>query len=75
MFGRLAMGFANVRAGTRVLMLVLVLVQAVPAGGVVEFDFVSAFLHGPSRAKSASRSLQHALLMPQVHTWSPYRCG
>ena len=28
MFGRLAMGFANVRAGTRVLMLVLVLVQA-----------------------------------------------
>ena len=28
MFGRLAMGFANVRASTRVLMLVLVLVQA-----------------------------------------------
>ena len=27
MFGRLAMGFANARAGTRVLMLALVLVQ------------------------------------------------
>ena len=27
-YARLAMGFANVRAGTRVLMLVLVLVQA-----------------------------------------------
>ena len=31
MFGRLAMGFANVRAGTRVLMLVLV--QAESPGG------------------------------------------
>ena len=28
MFGRLAMGFANVRAGTRVLMLVLVQARA-----------------------------------------------
>ena len=32
MFGRLAMGFANVRAGTRVLMLVLVRMQAAARG-------------------------------------------
>ena len=30
---------------------------------------------GPSRAKSASRSLRRALLMPQVNTGSLYRCG
>ena len=30
---------------------------------------------GPSRAKSASRSLQRALLMPQVNTGPRYRCG
>ena len=33
MFGRLAMGFANVRAGTRVLTLVLVLVLVQPSNG------------------------------------------
>ena len=31
--------------------------------------------HGPSRAKSASCSLRRALLMPQVHPGSRYRCG
>ena len=30
---------------------------------------------GPSRAKSASRSLRRALLIPQVNTGSLYRCG
>ena len=30
---------------------------------------------GPSRAKSAPRSLRRALLMPQVNTGSRYRCG
>ena len=30
---------------------------------------------GPSRAKSASRSLRRALLMPQVNTGSLYRCS
>ena len=30
---------------------------------------------GPSRAKSAPRSLRRALLMPQVNTGSLYRCG
>ena len=30
---------------------------------------------GPSRAKSAPRSLRRALLMPQVITGSFYRCG
>ena len=30
---------------------------------------------GPSRAKSASRSLRRALLIPQVHPGSLYRCG
>ena len=41
MFGRLAMGFANVRAGTRVLMpvLVLVLVQAFEVADVMEREF------------------------------------
>ena len=29
---------------------------------------------GPSRAKSASRSLRRALLTPQVNTGSRYRC-
>ena len=32
-------------------------------------------LHGPSRAKSASRSLWRALLMPQVNPRSLYRRG
>ena len=31
--------------------------------------------YGPSRAKSAARSLRRALLMPQVNTRSRYRCG
>ena len=30
---------------------------------------------GPSRAKSASRSLQRALLTPQVNAGSRYRCS
>ena len=35
-----------------------------------------AFMRGPSRSKkSAPRSLQRALLMPQVNTGSLYRCG
>ena len=34
-----------------------------------------ASLAGPSRAKSASRSLRRALLTPQVNTGSLYRCG
>ena len=33
------------------------------------------FPMGPSRAKSASRSLRRALLMPQVNPGSLYRCG
>ena len=35
----------------------------------------SACTTGPSRAKSASRSLRSALLMPQVHPGSLHRCG
>ena len=30
---------------------------------------------GPPRAQSAPRSLRRALLMPQVHPGSLYRCG
>ena len=42
MFGRLAMGLANVRAGTRVLMLVLVLVQALVTGNDTDASYVQA---------------------------------
>ena len=35
----------------------------------------SSWAAGPSRAKSASRSLRRALLMPQANTGSIYRCG
>ena len=33
------------------------------------------FYEGPSRAKSASRSLRRALLVPQVNPGSLYRCS
>ena len=48
MFGRLAMGFANVRAGTRVLMLVLV--QATPTTG----------MQSPTRSGCSERSGEQA---------------
>ena len=44
MFGRFAMGFANVRAGTRVLMLVLV--QAAAAGEKVEYRWKDCWWRG-----------------------------
>ena len=55
MFGRLAMGFANVRAGTRVLMLVLV--QAVARGGGTR-------ARGPCGAGDAARGPS----MPALNT-------
>ena len=36
---------------------------------------ISIVPDGSSRARPASRSLQRALLMSQVHTGSRYRCG
>ena len=42
------------------------------------FQSITAFqvsAYGPSRAKSASRSLRRALLTPQVNAGSLYRCG
>ena len=41
---------------------------------VVRKTFAFVWL-GSSSAKSAPRSLRRALLMPQVNTESPYRCG
>ena len=35
----------------------------------------AAIAAGPSRAKSAPRSLRRALLMPQANPGSRYRCG
>ena len=47
-------------------------------GSIVELYFGGEVLtqnYGPSRVKSASRSLRRALLMPQANTGSIYRCG
>ena len=57
MFGRLAMGFANVRAGTRVLMLVLVQVYAYPPSAAAK----ACSLFGVGRAEhGADDEPQHA---------------
>ena len=53
--------------------------EASPAPGMREvfqtFDEDNSGSIGPSREKSASRSLRRALLMPQVNAGSLYRCG
>ena len=43
--------------------------------GGIFFKVISERSIGPSRAKSASRSLRRALLMPQVNPGSLNRCG
>ena len=44
-----------------------------PARGINFAEMLQ--IPGPSRAKSAPRSLRRALLMPQVNPGSLYRCG
>ena len=60
MFGRLAMGFANVRAGTRVLMLVLVLVQAM--SGLEVSVNVDSLIMRATVARSAEQVRRMALV-------------
>ncbi len=61
MFGRLAMGFANVRAGTRVLMLVLVQAKACPSRGVCSYGLWRL-------GRDIGPSFAYSLHMRPVHT-------